>query len=214
MPWTPLRSQINSGFMPSVIVTGTSRLPARPAATVSTRGLTGSPISWKIRNELVCRLQINVCVLYGWVVCVFESVRHTQLQYWPRLWLNSVSLRPSLHSFRIGHRWLRLCLCVLGVHSKAFIFDMHVSRMYCVYVCMKASLSVCSVWEWPWRAFYTHTSPLVVPPHKLLYDTLFSRSILHHAWFSHGKERTKVIRNELLSAINPIRLSITGMLSV
>lgn len=33
--------------------------------------------------------------------------------------------------------------------------------------------------------------------------TLFSRSILHHAWFSHGKERTKVIRNELLYEIKP-----------
>lgn len=58
-------------------------------------------LSNQLKNQKWASLQPpNLCVcllLCEWVgvcvfcVCVFERARHTQLQYWPRLWLNSVS---------------------------------------------------------------------------------------------------------------------------
>lgn len=118
MPWTQLRLQINWASTPSVIVTGTSRPPALPAETGSTRGWTGSPISWKIRNELVYSLQICVCLLLcEWVgvcvfcVCVWESETHTATVLTQTLTELSIPCPPP-HSFRFGHCWFRLCLCV------------------------------------------------------------------------------------------------------
>lgn len=118
-------------------------------------------LSNQLKNQKWTRLpssNVCVCALYGWVdVCVWERETHTATVLTQTL-TDLRSLRPSLHSLRIWHGWLRLCLCVLGVHSKAFIFDMHVSRMYCVYVCMKASLSVCGLGMTLACLLYTHLS--------------------------------------------------------
>lgn len=51
MPWTPQRSQTSWACTPYATVTGTSKPPVPPAEMVSTRALTGWPISWRTRSD-------------------------------------------------------------------------------------------------------------------------------------------------------------------
>lgn len=133
-------------------------------------------LSNQLKNQKWASLQPpNLCVcllLCEWVgvcvfcVCVWESETHTATVLTQTLTELSIPCPPP-HSFRFGHCWFRLCLCVCVCIVNRLSLVCTLARMYrfmCVW-------RLFCLFAWfgndPWRAFYTHTSPLPVPPHKL-----------------------------------------------
>lgn len=100
--WMLQRSQTSWACTPSASATGTSRPPALPAGTACTRAWTGSPTSWRTRNDPFHLFWLFVLSFYYFLLLCFNTVAAPDPGP-PRPHLTSSPIPYSLSSKNIHH---------------------------------------------------------------------------------------------------------------
>lgn len=142
------RSQISWVCMPSVSAAGTSKPPVPPAGTACMRAWTGSPTSWRTRNDPFHQFWFFFfCLLFIFSVSTQRQHRiqapslPSNPKFKPQLFLSRTSFIPSLLLLPtptpalVPRQW-GSSLCCLCVRGRA-----------CVRVCVPCVFSEC-VWVW------------------------------------------------------------------